>query len=47
VLRFYLPVCFATVAFGMGCLARLRVPRWAGAVLVLAYGVFFAGAYLR
>jgi cation:H+ antiporter len=46
VLRFYLPVCLATVAFVTACLASLRVPRWAGAVLVGAYGVFFAGAYL-
>jgi len=47
VLRFYLPVCFMTVAFGVGCLATLRMPRWAGGVLVVAYGVFFVGAYLR
>lgn len=47
VIRFYLPVCFLTVAFATGCLATLRVPRWAGGVLVAAYVVFFAGAYLR
>jgi len=47
VLHFYLPVCFLTVAFGIGCLAALRMPRWAGGVLVVAYGVFFVGAYLR
>jgi cation:H+ antiporter len=45
VLRFYLPVCLATVGFATACLATLRVPRWAGAVLVLAYLAFFAGAY--
>ena len=47
VLLFYLPVCFLTVAFGMGCLATLHVPRGAGAVLVGAYLVFFVGAYIR
>jgi cation:H+ antiporter len=47
VLRFYLPVCLLTVGFVTGCLATLRVPRWAGGVLVGAYLVFFAGAYLR
>jgi cation:H+ antiporter len=46
VVRFYLPVCLVTVAFATVCLARLRVPRWAGGVLVSAYLVFFAGAYL-
>jgi len=47
VLRFYLPVCLGTVVFATVCLATLRVPRWAGAVLVGAYVVFFVGAYLR
>jgi cation:H+ antiporter len=47
VIRFYLPVCLFTAAFGTICLAALHVPRWAGGVLVAAYVVFFAGAYLR
>jgi cation:H+ antiporter len=47
VMRFYLPVCLMTVAFATACLATLRVPRWAGGVLIGAYVVFFAGAYLR
>jgi cation:H+ antiporter len=47
VIRFYLPVCLLTVAFAAACLAALSVPRWAGAVLVAAYVVFFAGAYLQ
>jgi cation:H+ antiporter len=47
VIRFYLPVCLLTVAFATGCLATLRVPRWAGAVLVGAYLAFFVGAYLQ
>jgi cation:H+ antiporter len=47
VLRFYLPVCLLTVAFAMGCLVTLRVPRWAGGVLLGAYLAFFVGAYVR
>jgi cation:H+ antiporter len=47
VIRFYLPVCLLTVAFATACLVALRVPRWAGGVLVGAYLVFFVGAYLR
>jgi cation:H+ antiporter len=47
VLRFYLPFCLLTVVFATCCLAALRVPRWAGAVLVGGYLVFFVGAYLR
>lgn len=47
VVRFYLPVCLGTVVFAAACLATLRVPRWAGAVLVGAYFVFFVGAYVR
>jgi cation:H+ antiporter len=47
VIRFYLPVCLMTVAFATACLATLRVPRWAGGILVAAYVVFFAGAYLQ
>jgi cation:H+ antiporter len=47
VVRFYLPVCLLTVAFATACLVSLRVPRWAGGVLVGAYLVFFVGAYLQ
>jgi cation:H+ antiporter len=46
VLRFFLPVCLVTVAFTVACMATLSVPRFAGAVLVCAYAVFFVGAYL-
>lgn len=46
VARFYLPVCVVTIVFAMGCLATLSVPRWAGAVLVGLYVVFFVGAYV-
>jgi cation:H+ antiporter len=47
VIRFYLPVCLVTVGFAMACLAALRVPRWAGGVLVGAYLVFFVGAHVQ
>jgi cation:H+ antiporter len=47
VIHFYLPLCLLTVTFAAGCLATLRVPRWAGAVLIGAYLLFFTGAYLR
>jgi cation:H+ antiporter len=47
VLRFYLPLCLATVALVMASLATLRIPRWVGAALVGLYAVFFAGAYVR
>jgi cation:H+ antiporter len=45
VLRFFLPVCLATVVFASLCIGALRVPRWAGAVLIGAYAIFFLGAY--
>jgi len=46
VIRFFLPVLWLTVAFVTGCLATLRVPRWAGGVLIALYLVFFVGAYV-
>jgi cation:H+ antiporter len=46
VIRFYLPICLLTIGFATACLATLRVPRWAGGVLVAAYLAFFGGAYL-
>lgn len=45
VLGFYLPVCFVTVAAITAFMLRKRVPRMAGALLVLLYAVFVAGAY--
>jgi cation:H+ antiporter len=47
VLRFYLPLCLATVVLVMASLATLRIPRWVGAALVGLYAVFFVGAYAR
>jgi len=46
VLRFYLPVCLAAVVFIALVMLRRTVPRWAGAVLVLLYVIFFAGGYV-
>jgi cation:H+ antiporter len=47
VLRFYLPLCLATVILVMASLATLRIPRWIGGALVGLYAVFFIGAYVR
>lgn len=46
VLQFYLPVCLATVVFVALVMLRRAVPRWAGAVLVALYVLFFAGGYV-
>ncbi|MDZ7705586.1 MAG: sodium:calcium antiporter [Trueperaceae bacterium] len=45
VLSFYLPVCLLTVIVLTAFMLRGRVSRWAGAVLVLLYGIFAAGGY--
>lgn len=45
ILSFYLPVCFATTLVLFLFMLTRKVSRWAGAVLVLLYGVFFVGAY--
>lgn len=46
VVRFYLPVCLVTVAMVSVFLARHRVGRAEGVVLVAAYVVFAVGGYL-
>ncbi len=46
VLWFYLPVCLGTVVVLSLVMLTLRVPRWAGGVLVALYLVFVAGGYL-
>jgi cation:H+ antiporter len=46
VLTFYLPVCLFTVVVVSLFMLRKRVSRWAGAVLLVLYGIFFAGGYL-
>lgn len=46
VLSFYLPVCFATVVLVMFFMLRKSVSRWAGAILVVMYLIFFVGAYV-
>ncbi len=45
VLNFYLPVCLITVVVVSLFMMRKKVSRWAGAVLVALYLVFFAGGY--
>ncbi len=45
ILSFYLPVCFATTLVLSLFMLTRKVSRWAGLVLVLLYGTFFAGAY--
>lgn len=47
VLQFYLPVCLGTVAAVSVLMVTKQVPRWAGGLLVLLYGVFAAGGYFR
>lgn len=46
VLRFYLPLCFITVIVVSLFMMRKKVPRWAGAVLIALYLVFFTGGYI-
>jgi cation:H+ antiporter len=46
VLQFYLPVTLVTVLFLSLVMLRKRVPRWAGAILVLLYLLFVAGGYV-
>lgn len=46
VLQFYLPVTLVTVLFLSIVMLRKRVPRWAGAILVLLYLLFVAGGYV-
>ncbi|HWP00321.1 MAG TPA: sodium:calcium antiporter [Methylococcus sp.] len=46
VLGFYLPVCLIAVIVVSLFMMRKKIPRWAGAVLVALYAVFFAGGYL-
>ncbi|MCI0461946.1 MAG: sodium:calcium antiporter [Gemmataceae bacterium] len=46
VLWFYFPVCLGTVVVLSLLMLTLRVPRWAGGVLVALYLVFVAGGYL-
>jgi len=46
VLKFYLPLCLVTVIVVSLFMMRKKVPRWAGAVLVILYVIFFAGGYI-
>ncbi|HXG09801.1 MAG TPA: sodium:calcium antiporter [Gemmataceae bacterium] len=46
VLRFHLPLCAVTVLATTLVMLTRRVPRWAGAILVLLYFAFVSGGYL-
>lgn len=41
--EFYLPVCAGTILFTSIVMMNRRIPRWAGAVLVLVYAAFALG----
>lgn len=46
VLKFYLPLCLGTLVVISLLMLSKRIPRWAGAVLVLLYATFVIGGYL-
>jgi cation:H+ antiporter len=46
VLQFYLPLCFGTVVVLSVVMMTKKVTRWAGALLVVLYGIFVAGGYI-
>jgi len=46
VFNFYLPLSLGLVLFVTFLMIRKSIPRWAGAILVLGYLVFFARGYL-
>lgn len=46
VLKFYLPVTAVTVVVIAVLMWRQKMPRWAGAILVVLYVVFIVGGYL-
>jgi cation:H+ antiporter len=45
VLTFYLPVAVVTTAVVSGLMLTKCVPRWAGSVLILLYGLFVSGGW--
>lgn len=45
VLYFHLPMCAITVVFISFCMLAKKIPRWAGAVLLILYTIFFVGNY--
>jgi Ca2+/Na+ antiporter len=45
VLTFYLPVAIVTIAVVSGLMVTKCIPRWAGGVLMLLYGLFVAGGW--
>jgi hypothetical protein len=45
VLTFYLPVAVVTTAVVSGLMLTKGIPRWAGGVLMLLYGLFVTGGW--
>ena len=45
VLTFYLPLAVITTAVLSGFMLTKRIPRWAGSVLILLYGLFVSGGW--
>jgi cation:H+ antiporter len=45
VLTFYLPVTFITTAVVSGLMLTKCIPRWAGSILILLYGLFVTGGW--
>jgi cation:H+ antiporter len=45
VLTFYLPMTFMTAAVVSGLMLTKCVPRWAGGLLILLYGIFVSGGW--
>lgn len=46
VLQFYLPLCLITIVVVSIFMMRKKIPRWAGAVLIALYAIFFIGGYV-
>lgn len=46
VLKFYLPLCLITIIVVSLFMMHKKIPRWAGAVLIALYSIFFAGGYI-
>jgi Ca2+/Na+ antiporter len=45
VLTFYLPLAVITTAVLSGFMLTKRIPRWAGSVFILLYGLFVGGGW--
>lgn len=45
-LKFYLPLCLITIIVVSLFMMRKKIPRWAGAILIALYSIFFVGGYI-